>query len=185
MPHRSRHWAAAPDRQHEGEIEAMSLNTLGEWSDFLQAVGALATALLAAIGLVMVVVELRSLTKSINGNSSAQVYTYMMDLVRIQIEHPELRAYVYGGRCPPEGGIEAQRLAAFFGAFGDFMEFVFAQRRLGILPESEFRDPWQPFFAKLLSGSPGLKAYISNADYYCVELRRFAQSTTELTAEKP
>lgn len=163
----------------------MSLNTLGEWSDFLQAVGALATALLAAIGLVMVVVELRSLTKSINGNSSAQVYTYMMDLVRIQIEHPELRAYVYGGRCPPEGGIEAQRLAAFFGAFGDFMEFVFAQRRLGILPESEFRDPWQPFFAKLLSGSPGLKAYISNADYYCVELRRFAQSTTELTAEKP
>lgn len=164
----------------------MALNTLEELSNLLQTIGVLATAALAAVGLVLVVVELRSMRKSINCSSSSQVYTYMIDLLRIQIEHPELRRFVYGGQRPPEDGIEADRVSAFLGAFGDFMEFVFAQRRLGVLPESEFRGTWQPFFAKLLSLSPGLNAYIDNPDYYSLELRRFAQLLKpKLTPEKP
>jgi hypothetical protein len=155
----------------------MTLNTIGDWSAFLQAVGALATALIAAVGLVVVVMELRSLRVSINGNSSAQVYTYMLDLLRLQIEYPELRRYVYGGQSPPTDETGADRVAAFLGAFDDFIEFVYAQRRLGILPEREFCDTWEPFFRQLLARSPGLRAYVlENPDFYAPELRCLTES---------
>jgi hypothetical protein len=164
----------------------MVLNTLEQWSNLLQTAGVLAATALAAVGLVLVIIELRSMRKSINHSSSSQVYTYMLDLLRIQIEHPELRRFIYGGQSPPKNRIEADRVSAFFGAFGDFMEFVFAQRRLGVLPESEFHGTWQPFFTKLLSQSPGLNAYVDNPDYYSLELRRFAQLLKpKVTPEKP
>lgn len=142
----------------------------------IQAISEMASAFLAAAGLIMVAVQLRSLTRSINGNSSAQVYTYINQLLLVQIEHPELRAYVYGGKLPPVDGIQADKVAAFLGAFADFIEFVSVQRKLGTLTEREHLDTWEPFLKKLLLKSPGLRDFIlGNEGFYAPDIEELAK----------
>jgi hypothetical protein len=153
----------------------VSPNVIIDWA-MLEAVGTVGTALVGAIGLWLVVIQLKSVKRSINGTSSSQVYTYSIDLVRLMIEHPELRRYVYRGETPPKDGAEADRVAAFFGGFNDLMEFVYAQRRLDILPEQEFNETWKPYFASLLARSPGLRNYVlENPDFYSTEIRELAE----------
>ena len=131
--------------------------------------------MLSAAGMIFVAIEMRFVARSINGNTSAQVYTYMVELLKVQIEHPELRCYVYDGEPVPTEGPEAARVAAFLGAFGDFIEFMMAQRTMGTLTAAEYEGTWLPFLKHLLKQSPGLRSYVTGSDdFYAADLVEMA-----------
>jgi len=140
------------------------------WTDSTQAIAAVVTAIVTAIGFTLVYWQVVQTKRTLNSATHAAIYSQEQEINELFVANPECREYFYHGReCPP-GQSDRLALLSITDMVADFFEHIVQQRNhlpKGIWPA------WVAYMRSVYECSPLLREQLArNRTWYDSELLR-------------
>lgn len=126
--------------------------------------------LIALGGLVILIIELKSVQNSLQASARGNIYDIATALKLSIIEHPELRKYFFDNVELDLQSKDAARVIALVDLYCLYLEQIATQSKL--IPKSQ-RIAWENYIKDIYERSPAIKSYLNdeaNSSYYSAEL---------------
>ncbi|HEX5925195.1 MAG TPA: hypothetical protein VFY45_15290 [Baekduia sp.] len=146
---------------------------------------ALASSLLAVVGLVVLRRQMRQSERSLLGDTSQFCYESMSVLLQQLVTHPRLRPYLYENATLPSSmsdGELRQQILAMAAQYADFFDALLLQEALGNISAHEYNSVWRRFTRHMLSSSSAIRDYcLEHPNWYSPELLVLARAAAPST----
>jgi len=138
------------------------------WTDTVQAVAAVGTCIIAAVGFIFVYGQLAQAKRTLNSIAHAAIYSQTQAINELFVAHPDYRDYFYGGReCANDESIRPA-LLSIADVIIDSFEHILQQRAhlpRGIWPA------WVRYMRSIFRTSPLLREQLTlNQEWYDEQL---------------
>jgi len=141
------------------------------WTDIAQGVGSLLSCVIAIIGFVFVIGQLRQVEKTIRKDALESLYGRVQEIHQVILNNPEMKPFFYDKKPMPEDEATLSRLAICAEMVLDFYELITYQKEF--MPAHLFNS-WQVYIKDLYSNSFALQEHLQkNGAWYSIEMRQF------------
>lgn len=153
---------------HNAKAESSSLvatdGSRPSWTDVAQAIGSVGGVLVAIVGFVFVIRQLRQVENAMKKDAVEALYARAFDIQSIILNDPALREYFYDNKTQPADSVMRAKLETVSEIVFDFYELI--------VDEKEFMSPglytsWEHYLKDLYSRSPTLRSHLDvNSKWY-------------------
>jgi hypothetical protein len=127
-----------------------------QWTDVLQAIGAIGSLLIAVIGFGILIFQIRQLERAIRGDTQSGLYAQTFEIMKFIADNPQIRPYFYDGKELRVGDESYNLVLTATEIVADFFEHVVQQK--ANLPD-EVWQKWCVQIQRTYLSSPALREY--------------------------
>lgn len=138
------------------------------WTDVVQAICSLGALIVAVVGFVALIFQVRQLERAIRGDTHSKLYEQGLATVQLVFEAPNLWPYVYEGKETAPGDPDYFQLCALVEIIADFHEHIALQKPN--LPPAVWQR-WRDYLRETTRTCPTLRDhYRRRAPWYLQEI---------------
>jgi hypothetical protein len=144
-------------------VKSLNLTAIDEkeWIA-LTAIGAFILPLVTLGGFWLVIKQLRSEREALETQTREQVYQASLGILKMFVEHPDLRPYFYDSIPMPVQNLEKSKVLAACEVMGDHWENILLSKKS---LDEETLEVWKDYMQGIYSTSPSLKDFLLHEGY--------------------
>src|SRR5687768_11251867 len=108
---------------------AMNLSAQANWTEITQSIASMAGVFIGLFGFLILTYQIHQLHCTIQAETHEKLYSQARDVMRIFIEHPEMRPFFYEGVDIQPDDPRHQQLATMAEIMADYLEHITLQRK--------------------------------------------------------
>lgn len=134
----------------------IGFDTAPQWTDVVQAIAAIGSLLIAVVGFLILIFQIKQLERAIRGDTQSGLYAHTFEIMKFIADSPQIRPYFYDGKELRAGDESYDLVMTATEIVADFFEHVVLQK--ANLPD-EVWQKWCLQIQKTYSNSPALQEY--------------------------
>ena len=128
----------------------------------LTAIGAFILPFITLGGFLLVIKQLKSERETLETQTREQVYQASLGILKMFVEHPDLRPYFYDSIVMPVQALEISKVLAACEVMGDHWENILLSKKS---LDEETLGVWKNYMVGIYSTSPSLQYFLLHEGY--------------------